>query len=271
MPEDQKADTLPDTRDQMAPDDQGLYDAIETSYKDDPASIPAKFHEADNPVLAYMRSYKGLEQKLHSKTQETPSEEPTEAPQGEVELPEVVDFDAPPEVGDKNFDWAVRETTRNGGKLTPEVITYLEETHKMDKTARSFFEKTIAGEIRRNVETAAQVVGGAENLKALNQWVMKNRSRQQIDAINKALHDEATRDLTLRGLMAESKIGLAPKPTIETSPVPGADAAKPYQSQAELTKDLTNPVLKDRWHPDHQATNAKIQARIKATPPGVLM
>jgi len=268
MTEQNQPDTPPNATDGLSSEDKGLYDAIDAAFTDDPSSIPEKFQKAENPVLEYMKSYKGLERKLHEKPAEAIQEAPTGQPEA---LPETVDFDLPPEPGAKSFNWALQETSRNGGKLTNEVRAYLTETHKMDKEAIAYFESSVGREVQQTIASAAEIVGGVENLKALNAWVLKNKSRETIQKLNHALHDKTTMATTLKGLLMESEIQTAAAPKIQTTPIPGGSTASSYSTQAELTADLCNPILKDRWHPDHQAASAKIQARIKATPPGVLM
>lgn len=267
----------PTAIDNLSPADKGLYAAIETSFKEDPTSIPEKFHKADNPVLAYMESYKQLERKLHSKADEEGEKEEEKPTEEEVDttLPETVDFDLPPEPArvDKSFSWARLETARNGGVLTPEVKKYLSEDLKMAKADLDAFVGTIKTEIQAEVAKAAELVGGVENLKELNQWVLKNKTRDEIQRINSALHDETTRRLTLLGLMAESNIvSKVNKTTVKTTTVDAnGDGAVPYESNAELQQDLRHPALKNRWHPDHEMMRRKIDARIRATRPGILM
>ena len=60
MSENEPKDTLPTTVDDLNAEDRSMHDALERAYQEDPNSIPQKFHGADNPVLEYMRSYKGI-------------------------------------------------------------------------------------------------------------------------------------------------------------------------------------------------------------------
>ena len=215
---------------------------------------------------------KGLEQYRHqhredTETADTPAaEDPadtesTDDPTDQTSL----EFDTPDEAGSEvqSFAQAIELTARNGGTVTDDVRAYLKDKHGFsDEDIGGYFETTVKERIQTEVNKALKVVGGQDNYKKLNAWVQKNKTPEQIAAINEAVASPVTRDITLRGLMAEAEIQVTTSKQINPTGQPnGQSAVTPYASQAELNADLVSPEIKDRFHPNYQEKVIEIQRR----------
>lgn len=285
MADDKTTETNTDPTGDLTAEEKATYLAIEASYKDDPSSIPAKFHNNDNPVRAFFDSYKQLERQLHNGGAEVAEEvEETDETVEETEATEETD-DAgdmgslefkKPESEKVSDTLSLRDlgarAVRNGGKLSEDERNVLKTKYQMtDEDIDETFLPMANREAQAQVQAAVDFVGGKDNLKKINDYLVKNKTDAELAEINRLIND-GNPQLILRGLMAEAGVTatkqnkqVKPETRTETQTVSG------YGSQAELNKDLANPLFKDRWHPDHQNFVRKVNERILATKPGVLL
>jgi len=269
----------------LSAEDQVQYHAITAAFADDPDSIPEKFHNSEDPALSFLESYKQLERKLHSNGDDTETDTDTNEEASSVSGEESADSGT--EIESLGFEReqggeegmpSLREIgincVRNGGKVKPHDRELLKTKYNMsDSDIDNMFEPMVKQQAQAEVAQALEVVGGADNYKDLNRWILDNKTDAELASINQAL-TTSHRDTVLRGLMAEAGIQTTTKKQnsqVRPSDRPAQPVAEGYKSQAELNADLAAPIMKDRWHPDHQKHARRIHERIMATKPGVLL
>lgn len=267
----------------LDPEAKAQYLAVKAGFDTDPASVPEKFKNTEDPALEYIKSYQSLatmtdlERAFHEQNQSKEQEQEETPPEKQEEVPKTLDFEAKTEDfgGLTSLNDAYAAIASSEGEPPLHAVEYLKEKHGMSDAD---IQSTIVPTVKRIAESekraALDVIGGAENYKKLFDWVSSNKTAEQVAAINETVRNPALRESVLRGLMAEAGISLTNRPRTEVNPqanVPGTDGVVGYSSQAELNKDLTRPEIQDNFHPDHAKVSAEIQAKIAATRPNILM
>ena len=201
----------------------------ENERENQPPLIDGKFKSQDDLLAAY----KELEKKLHK-----PEEETEEQPQEEAKEPEIP-------VSQQSMQKAA-DVFKEKGELTPEVIDDLSkmDSKELVKAYMDFYSKNQTQTIEQKAVTEIHnIAGGEQGYNDLVQWASTNLPEQDVMQFNKVAESNnvpaikfAVEALNSRYRQKEGYEA----PLVTGKPV--ADGAKPYRSQAELARDIANPL-----------------------------
>ena len=196
--------------------------------------IGGKFKSQEELLKAYQELEKLRSKETNEDTETEPSEEPTaESEETEVETNPV-------------FTKAADEYAETG-QITEESIEQLSKMDSKDliKSYLDFYTKSQATAELQATQVAEikNIAGGEEGYKELTQWASQNLEKTELEQFNAVANTQnytaikfAVEALNSRYRQKEGYEA----PLVTGKPV--ADGAKPYRSQAELARDIANPL-----------------------------
>lgn len=225
---------------------------------DIPEWVPAKFHNAPDPVKAMADAYKALEQKLGGKdttqtesnaSEEDKGAESTDAPANEAE--EAV------ETAGLKLDELEDHYSQNGS---------LSDEH-YEKLAKVGISKSIVDQYIAGQEALTQAfenealgwVGGREVYGDMVTWAKSNLSAADIEAYDQAVNsrNKAATRMAMEGLKARYEATNGREPSRIDGGARRGDEGGIYESWAQVTADMAKP----EYNKD-AAFRAKVQAKI---------
>lgn len=231
----------------------------------EPELILGKFKSQEDLAAAY----KALESKLGS-----PDRQQEEAPAKEVTVTDVtpedtatLGGDTPNPVADVSLDDYL-STVATGSEVDAALREQVMKAHSLTADTLSRLESGAQRDYSSSIADIYNKAGGKEKFAELNEYVKSTYSDAQIKALDKAIKDPATRDITMTGLLAQ--MGMAtptetPKNTVQTTNVPNTGAVKPYTSQQELTAAMQDPAYLNPDHPQHANKVQEVHSRYAAS------
>ena len=199
--------------------------------------IGGKFKSQEELLKAYQELEKLRSKDSNEETETESSEEPTaeseETPTEEVETNPV-------------FNKAADEY-KETGEITEESIEQLSKMDSKDliKSYLDFYTKSQATAELQATQVAEikNIAGGEQGYKDLTDWASQNLEKTELEQFNAVAN---TQNYTAIKFAVEAlnsrfrqKEGFE-APLVTGKPV--ADGAKPYRSQAELARDIANPL-----------------------------
>lgn len=258
--------------DQINPDEVHLQQ-IEKQLLANPNSIPDQFRKEtpEASVATFMQSYKELRGFATKTAQENATlKKQTEPPKADaVPPPDTTPLGIPEPPKPSDLWTKVEQVVGQTGDLPPDLREEIRKAGIPD----TVIDTTLNGyKVQRTniLNEASSLVGGAENLKAVQEWAAKSLDPQERVAADAALRSPAWKT-TLVGLHARWRQSQPtandPSPTPTGSPNYGSSAPKAFQSQYEQDKAFADPRYK--VDPDYrnevvlrlQATHAASQRR----------
>lgn len=208
-----------------------------------PDWLPEKFQSPEDMAKAYQE----LEKKLGSNQQQQQQEPKKEGEADPEANPKKTEnnLQVEEQVESKGFSMAdLQQEYNENGALSEETYEKLGKAGFSREDVDTYIEGRKA--IITNIENQGyELVGGKESYEAMKEWARANVSPEAIAAFNKAVADPETRELAIQGLNAKYRaaVGNEPSTKLNTS----ASRSGPtdvYESRAQLTADMNNPLYK---------------------------
>jgi hypothetical protein len=214
---------------------------------DDVGLIAGKFKSQED----LLKAYKELESKLgrgESSEEEEPSEEQPESTE-----------EAPPEEGEELPSETVRYMTELGqqydqtGDLSEEAIERLSGLDPKELIA-SYLQYTKANQSKQQaasmqtdqINDIKQSIGGEEAYNDMIQWASTSLPEADIDSFNQVTqtNNPAAIRFAVEALNNRFRNQEGYEAPLVTGRSASAPSVKPYRSQAELSRDIANPMYK---------------------------
>jgi len=218
-----------------------------------PSWLPEKFKSVEDMAKAYSE----LEQKLGQKT---PGEEPPKV----TDPPKPTENQATPEDGQKAAEKAglkladLETEWRTNGKLSEDNMKKLADAGFSEADVQTYIAGRQALAAQYDQAVMAETPGGPDKYGEMVEWAKVNMSDAEIAAYNDAVAsgDMARAKLAVQGLGARFASAVGNEPTLQSGRT-NADAADVFESRAQVTEAMRNPLYKS-----DPAYRAKVAAKI---------
>lgn len=250
----------PLTEEQAKEHEEAFMSGIVDESKEESTLLAGKFKTPEELEKSYLE----LQKKLGAPKEEKPKpeEKPQEVPDdANATLGKREEAEAP---DGPSLDEYLLELARTGAELTDEIRTDMKTRYNLTDNTISTLHTSAIDLYSSDVKNIIETAGGQESFEAMNKFVVENYTDAQIEALNFAISNKATREFTIKGLLAEAKVGdqqastnNQPDPTHNLS----AGGVQPYKTDRELQEAMSDERYVNAGHPDHDRFVKEVQGR----------
>lgn len=221
----------------LSPSDSEDGKGSEEPNADRPEWLPEKFKSPEDLAKAYAE----LEKKQGKQTTEEKPEGGTANDGLEIDAKQTEE-----QLSNKGIDMDdLRREYAEKGELADETYERLDKAGFTRADVDTYIEgqKAIASRVR---EQGHEVVGGEENYKAMAEWAKATLTPDEIVTFNKAIQDNGTRELAIRGLYSKFQNAEGYEPSRRV----GGDPSNPskgevFNSRREIVEAMNDPKYKN--------------------------
>lgn len=144
-----------------------------------------------------------------------------------------------------DMDAISNEYVETNGKLSDATMKSLADKGITKEQVNAYIGGLQAQAEKLNGELSA-IAGGAEQLKSVYEWAKTNLTPAEITAYNKSLSNPDAAKMTLQGIVSRYTAATGSEPSLidGAAAAPASGGEKPYESNAQMVRDMSNPKYK---------------------------